>query len=65
MVAWTQVVQSHSDYSLNLQRYVDGEIEDLEFIDLVSDIIGCQENERMKMRANFESALNVLVLSPS
>jgi hypothetical protein len=63
MVAWTHLVQSHPDYSVNLQLHVDGKIGDLEFIDFVGDIIGARENERTEMRLNFESALDALGVS--
>ena len=65
MVAWVQVVQSHPDYSVNLKLFLDGEIEDVGFIDSVSDVIGSRENERVEMRANFKSAVEAVGIIPS
>ena len=64
MVAWVQVVQSHPDYSVNLQLYLDGEIEDVGFIDSVSDMIDSRENERVEMRANFKWAVEAVGIIP-
>ncbi len=65
MVSWVQLVQSHPEYSVKLQLYLDGKVGDLEFIDFVSDIMEVRDNERMEMRANFELSRDALRFPPS
>jgi len=60
MFAWTEVVQSHTDYSTLLGDFVEGQLEDDEFIDALSVILGSKEASNFK--SNFKSALAALGL---
>jgi hypothetical protein len=58
MFAWVDLVQPHSDY--HLDKVVDGDMRGEMFVDLVSDILGHNDRDRISMRANFKLALQAL-----
>lgn len=60
MFGWIEQIQAHPEYSDNLISIVDREINEDEFIDLVSDIVGSSEQDRIARRANFQLALKAL-----
>ena len=60
MFSWIDQIQSHPEYSDNLIAFVDRDIKNDKFIDLVSDIVGSSEADRIARRANFQLALKAL-----
>lgn len=60
MFTWIDTVQSNSIYSENLERVVEGDMSEEEFIDAVSEIVGSNDDERMKRRSNFQLAIDAV-----
>lgn len=65
MLFWVETVQSHPEYTHNLDKVADGGIGDEEFIDTVSDILGSDDDDKIERRANFKLALSALGISLS
>lgn len=53
-------MQSHPDYSDNLESYVEKSMGDEEFIDAISDILGMREDDKIVMRENFKLAIDAV-----
>jgi hypothetical protein len=60
MFTWIDTVQSNSIYSENLERVVEGDMSEEEFIDAVSEIVGSNDDGRMKRRSNFQLAIDAV-----
>mmetsp|Transcript_32531 Transcript_32531/g.56670 ORF Transcript_32531/g.56670 Transcript_32531/m.56670 type:complete len:1231 (+) Transcript_32531:177-3869(+) len=63
MFSWVEVVQSHPEYSVNLDKIADGDMGYEEFIDAISDILGSSDDDKIERRSNFKLAVDAIGLA--
>lgn len=63
MFSWVEVVQSHPEYSVNLDKIADGDMGYEEFIDATSDILGSSDDDKIERRSNFKLAVDAIGLA--